>query len=140
MPDKHYVTVRAAVVKDGKLFLQKEFRKKAGDYVYDLPGGRIDIGENLHEGLRREIQEEVGVEIKNISNLPIKTYSFQGGNDGVVDLIYSTEFVSEDFKFDTTEEQEVSDALFMSKEEFEKTQTFSRFPFILELFDDLSLS
>lgn len=139
MPDKHYVTVRAAVVKEGKLFLQKEFRKKTGNYVYDLPGGRIDIGEDLHEGLKREIHEEIGVDASILSALPIKTYSFQGGNDGVVDLVFSVKFLSEDFKFDTTDEQEVSDTVYMSKDEFLQTPSFSRYPYILELFDDLSL-
>lgn len=31
-----------------------------------LPGGRVDEGETLHEAIRREAHEELGVEVRNI--------------------------------------------------------------------------
>lgn len=36
---------------------------------YYLPGGGVEEGETLEEGLRREVREEVGCEIKNIKEL-----------------------------------------------------------------------
>ena len=32
--------------------------------VYDLPGGRMEYGEGIFQTLRREIKEEIGIDIK----------------------------------------------------------------------------
>lgn len=62
-PQNRRVNVRAIIVKDGKLFCQK---LKNSHSLHDAPfwctpGGGIDFGESLHEGLTREIIEETGV-------------------------------------------------------------------------------
>lgn len=62
-PQNRRVNVRAIIVKDGKLFCQ---RLKASHTLHNkefwcTPGGGIDFGESLHEGLTREIIEETGV-------------------------------------------------------------------------------
>ncbi len=47
-----------------KVFLPKRAdAKKFLPGVYELPGGHIDFGENIVEGLKREIQEELGIDI-----------------------------------------------------------------------------
>ena len=38
--------------------------KYAGEW--DLPGGHVKIGENLETGLKREVKEETGLDIKNV--------------------------------------------------------------------------
>lgn len=47
------------VSKDGKILLM---RKANG--VPDLPGGRVNKNEDLFEGLKREIKEEIGLKAK----------------------------------------------------------------------------
>ena len=48
-----------------KVFLPKRAAtKKFLPRVYELPGGHIDFGENIVEGLKREVKEEFGMEIK----------------------------------------------------------------------------
>ncbi len=51
--------------KDGKLLLGKKDPSKGGVYsdVWHIPGGGVDEGENLEEALKREISEEVGIDI-----------------------------------------------------------------------------
>lgn len=134
MPEKHYVTIKAAVWKGDKLLLQKEERK-AG-MVYDLPGGRIEPGEDIHEGLKREVKEEIGVEVASISGLPVKVWSAIGGTNGVVALLYEATLVSEDFKYDLSDTQEVEKADFYTIEEFEPTPDFVHKKFILEYFKE----
>ena len=49
----------ALVFKDGKILLLKESPKLSG--TWELPGGGLDFGENIYEGLKREIEEDLGV-------------------------------------------------------------------------------
>lgn len=48
-----------------KVFLPKRSdHKKFLSGIYEIPGGHINFGENIVEGLKREIKEEMNVEIK----------------------------------------------------------------------------
>ena len=62
-PQNRRVNLRAIIFKDGKLFCQ---RLKNSHTLHDsdfwcTPGGGIDFGESLYEGLTREMIEETGV-------------------------------------------------------------------------------
>ncbi len=59
------VIARALVIKENKILLCKG---KADDYYY-LPGGHVEFGELIEDALKREIMEELGVEVKNIKPL-----------------------------------------------------------------------
>jgi len=61
--DKHFVgkvAHKAAIEKDGKVLLAKG----DGDEFWDIPGGRINSGEKPAQALKREIKEELGVDIE----------------------------------------------------------------------------
>lgn len=64
-----HVNVRGLVVREsdnGKQLLI-QLRKRAGEpEVYELPGGRINEYEKQVDGLRREIMEETGLQVKII--------------------------------------------------------------------------
>ncbi|MDE3174883.1 MAG: NUDIX domain-containing protein [Pseudomonadota bacterium] len=52
----------AAILRDGRLLLVK--RRKAPEAgCWNLPGGKVDFGEAAADATRREIAEELGVEI-----------------------------------------------------------------------------
>ena len=66
--EKDSETVVKIVIFDDKnrvlLLTRSDYHKKhAGEL--DLPGGHIKVGESLIEGLKREIKEETGLEIKD---------------------------------------------------------------------------
>lgn len=63
VPQNRRINVRAIIVKDGKLFCQrlKKSHTLHGKEFWCTPGGGIDFGESLHEGLTREVIEETGV-------------------------------------------------------------------------------
>jgi 8-oxo-dGTP pyrophosphatase MutT (NUDIX family) len=103
MEDKsqHFVgefAQKALIVKDGKLLMCKG----VGDTVWDLPGGRLHVREDLKEGLLRELKEELGIEAK--IGEPFYAMTWYGAKSGVprVFVVYlvtladpSAEFVIE---------------------------------------------
>ena len=118
-PSFYRVSVKGLVVTDGKILLLKEAPSLGG--MWELPGGGLDFGENVREGLKREIQEEMGVKVKSISQCPMYTWTWRFENKRGLDWYYSlvlafkVELESLDFK--TTEEcQEIG---FFSKKELE---------------------
>jgi ADP-ribose pyrophosphatase YjhB (NUDIX family) len=58
-------------------------KKGRGPYkgLYDLPGGRIEFGEKVEDALKREYQEEAGLNIKEITFVGHNEYFCQFTND-----------------------------------------------------------
>lgn len=55
------IRCRAIIIYEGKLLVVKHSIKN--DH-YSLPGGHLEWGENIHDCLKREIKEELGIEPK----------------------------------------------------------------------------
>lgn len=47
-------------VKDGKVALVKQFRYAYGEEIYEIPAGKLNVGENPRDAAQRELQEETG--------------------------------------------------------------------------------
>lgn len=54
------VAQKAIIVKDGRVLITRD---PHDDAVWELPGGRLNVDEKPQDGLVREINEELGVEI-----------------------------------------------------------------------------
>jgi ADP-ribose pyrophosphatase YjhB (NUDIX family) len=62
-PERPVASVHAAVARgDRVLVIRRAFPPGVG--WWSLPGGVIELGETLHEAVRREVREECGVEIE----------------------------------------------------------------------------
>lgn len=57
------------VDKDGEVFLVRQFRHAAGGFLWELPAGRLESGEDPIECARRELREEAGLEAADLSLL-----------------------------------------------------------------------
>lgn len=44
-----------------RVVLVRQFRYPLGDYVYELPAGLVEAGEDFHEAAVRELKEETGL-------------------------------------------------------------------------------
>jgi ADP-ribose pyrophosphatase len=51
--------------KEPKILLEKQYRHAAGKFLYELPAGRIDQGENELRAAKRELLEETGYSARN---------------------------------------------------------------------------
>ena len=84
------VLLAAVHEETNKLVLVKQFRVPLNHYIYELPAGLIDAGEDIRECVSRELKEETGLEPIEIdqkrSNM--KTYLSPGMTDESVALVY----------------------------------------------------
>jgi mutator protein MutT len=59
-PDQPIVGVGAVIIDEGKILLEK--RKSApGRGKWSIPGGLVELGENIEKAVIREVQEETGL-------------------------------------------------------------------------------
>ncbi|MGW8482173.1 (deoxy)nucleoside triphosphate pyrophosphohydrolase [Microbacterium sp. NPDC055903] len=54
----------AAILKDGHVLACRRRAGKAAGGKWEFPGGKIEAGETAEEAVRREISEELGIEIR----------------------------------------------------------------------------
>lgn len=57
------------VFADKTVALVKQYRHAAGKYLWEIPAGSLEKGENPEAGARRELEEEVGVTAKTFEKL-----------------------------------------------------------------------
>ena len=76
------IAVKAFVVQKGKLFVIKRVENDVqSPGIWELPGGRLELGEDPYIGLIREIKEETGLYIRPINPLSVRHFE---RNDGQI--------------------------------------------------------
>ena len=95
------------IVTRGKdeILLAKHTRTKT--QMYTLIAGFVEVGETLQNAVRREIQEEVGLQVKNIQYLASQPWPFPSN----LMLAFKAEYHAGDIQI---EAHELSDAQFFS--------------------------
>ncbi len=67
---RHRGSVAALPVRaDGRVVLVRQYRYAVDDDVWELPAGRLDPGETPETGVRRELEEEVGLRAGELERL-----------------------------------------------------------------------
>lgn len=65
-PQRPYLAVSAAIIRDGKVLVVRRARKPALN-LYTLPGGVVELGETLSEAVVREVREETQIAIEPVA-------------------------------------------------------------------------
>ena len=100
-----------------KLVIIKQFRIPLNDYVYELPAGLIDPGEDAKSTIGRELMEETGLKIVDvIKNRGIeKVYVSAGMTDESLAFVYCT--CEGEISDEHLEDDECIEAMLISQEE-----------------------
>ncbi len=91
--------------------------------LYRAPSGGLQPGENFHDGINREVAEEVGCEIK-LDRFVLRTSAtFAHQNDSITwrSFVFAADFVRGDFQF--TDRREIREVRLVAWDEFD---TFGR--------------
>jgi len=65
-PDRPYLAVSAAIIRDGHVLVARRARAPALG-IWTLPGGVVEAGETLTEALKREVVEETGMVVEPVA-------------------------------------------------------------------------
>ena len=82
--------------KEGKVLLVK--RKKEEKFLpehFEMPGGKVDFGEDPKESLKREFKEEVGMDIKIKKSYRTFAYESDRGMRHTVEIVYTVSLQEE---------------------------------------------
>ena len=111
------VIIIATHIEDSKLVIIKQFRVPLNDYVYEIPAGLIDPGEDFKTTVRRELKEETGFDLLEIdySKTKSQAYISTGMTDESAALVYCT--CKGQISKDYLEPDEDIEVMLLSKEE-----------------------
>lgn len=90
MDEPDAVLIVAIHEAEEKLVLVKQFRIPVGAYLYELPAGLIDKGEEIFQAAARELKEETGLEVTAMDEVKShkQCYLSPGMTDESVSVIY----------------------------------------------------
>jgi mutator protein MutT len=87
MTEKQEISATVVLHNKAKLFVAKRANtKKFMPSIYELPGGRIDFGEEVEDGLLREIKEEFHIDV--IIERPFHAFTYIREKVHTVEIIY----------------------------------------------------
>lgn len=91
------ITACAFIHKDGKLLAPRRANtKKIFPGKYELPGGHVEFGETMIEGLKREIREEFNLEINIGEPFYVFTYTSKNDTEHTIEVDYLATLVNPD--------------------------------------------
>jgi len=89
---------KAFIVKNNKLLIIK---RRSNDVqkpnIWEIPGGRLELGENPFEGIKREVKEETNLDIEVLHPLNIGHFNRDDGQT-ITMLIFLCKALNDDVK------------------------------------------
>jgi len=119
---KTYFSIKTLIVKDSKFLAV--YNISDNKKIWDLPGGRMEFGESAEETLRREIYEELSIEIEPIKVIDTWNY-MHNENTQITGIIYFSKMKTN--KISISDEHDGYDWI-----DFEKTNEIFSKDFLLD--------
>ena len=83
------VKVLPYIPKTNEIVFIKNFRYVVNDYVYEMPAGLVDKGEDSLVAAKREVCEEIGAEIKSIKKVTNVGFTSVGLTDETMETYFA---------------------------------------------------
>lgn len=93
-------------VPDPRVLLLRQFRHAADGYLWEIPAGRLDAGEDPQACARRELREEAGYDATSVERLTT-IYTTPGFTDEVIHLFTAQGLVEKETAREDDEFMEV---------------------------------
>ena len=123
------VGLAVVIIKDNKfIMIKRKGSHAAGTYAF--PGGHLELDENFETCARREVMEELGIEITNLRKGPFFQSSFDDGAKQYVTLYMFADYPEWETKEPQIMEPEKCSKIFWCNF---ATLPYPLFPSILEL-------
>lgn len=74
---------------DGSVVLIRQYRHAAGGYIYEIPAGKLDPGEDPRHCAARELEEEIGCRASSLIRL-LSFFTTPGFTDEVIHIFLAT--------------------------------------------------
>ncbi len=120
-----YVVAGCVVKKDGKFLLVQEGEEEVRG-KWNLPAGRVEIGETIKNAAIREAREETGYDVEIIRELT----NFHEEGEKAVKHIFEVRIIGGELKFPP---KEILDARWFTIEEVENMKSELRRGWVLEV-------
>jgi len=72
-PNQPIVGIGAVIISNGKILLEKR-RSEPGKGKWSIPGGLVELGENIEQTVIREVREETGLEVEKPELIDVVNY------------------------------------------------------------------
>lgn len=87
-PTYLFVSAAALIDNDGNILVQKRPEGKPMAGLWEFPGGKVEPGETPDAALVRELEEELGISVKELDIEPVTFASEAVGDQHLILLLY----------------------------------------------------
>jgi 8-oxo-dGTP diphosphatase len=96
--DNFRIAAKSFIIKDGKLLvIKRRSNDVQSSNLWEIPGGRLNIGEDPNSGIKRETKEETGIDVEVLYPLNVRHFVRDDGQT-ITMLIFLCKALNEDIK------------------------------------------